>query len=113
YSIATDHGSLDVHSSPTRRSSDLLRGNMQPDMAKIVRRRHAMVRQLIDVEGELRAHMLVFAVGKDEHVRTEFAFDIDELAHHRMAPAHYLRHIGLHVPTQQIGRASCRGRVYV
>ncbi|MGA9986063.1 MAG: zinc dependent phospholipase C family protein, partial [Acidobacteriaceae bacterium] len=28
------------------------------------------------------------------HVRTEFAFDIDQLSHSRFAPASYLRHVG-------------------
>jgi hypothetical protein len=40
--------------------------------------------------------------GKRQHIRTEFAFDIDEVAHHRMAPIHYLRHIGLGVSTRQL-----------
>jgi hypothetical protein len=46
-----------------------------------------------------------FAQGEDQHVQTEFAFDIDEVAHHRMAPARYLRHIGLRVPTSQLSQA--------
>ena len=46
-----------------------------------------------------------YAQGKDEHVQTEFAFDIDEIAHHRMAPVRYLRHIGLAVPTRQLSLA--------
>ena len=46
-----------------------------------------------------------FAQGEDQHVRTEFAFDIDEVAHDRMAPARYLRHIGLRVPTSQLSLA--------
>ena len=46
-----------------------------------------------------------FADGEDQHVRTEFAFDIDEIAHHRMAPARYLGHIGLKVPRQQLSLA--------
>src|SRR5271168_2042898 len=33
-----------------------------------------------------------YAEGESQHVRTEFAFDINEIAHHRMAPVHYLRH---------------------
>jgi hypothetical protein len=32
------------------------------------------------------------------HVRTEFAFDIDMLSHHHLAPAAYLRHVGFMVP---------------
>jgi hypothetical protein len=49
----------------------------------------------------------VVTFGEDEsaHVRTEFAFDIDEIAHHRFAPVHYLRHVGLNVPTQQLAAA--------
>lgn len=39
------------------------------------------------------------------HVRTEFAFDIDQLSHHRLAPAAYLRHIGLKVPRALVERA--------
>ena len=39
------------------------------------------------------------------HVRTEFAFDIDQLNHHRLAPAAYLQHIGLKVPRVQVERA--------
>src|ERR1035437_10848114 len=43
-----------------------------------------------------------YAQGKNEHVQTEFAFDIDEIAHHRMAPSHYLKLIGLEVPVKQL-----------
>ena len=39
------------------------------------------------------------------HVRTEFAFDIDQLNHHRLAPAAYLRHVGLKVPRKLVERA--------
>jgi hypothetical protein len=46
-----------------------------------------------------------YAEGKHEHVRTEFAFDIDEIAHRRVAPLRYLRHIGLKVPTRLVGVA--------
>ena len=38
-------------------------------------------------------------------MQTEFAFDINEIAHHRFAPVHYLRHVGLNVPTQQLATA--------
>jgi hypothetical protein len=49
----------------------------------------------------------VVTFDEDEHryVATEFSFDIDEVAHHRMAPLHYLRHIGLRVSMQQLSRA--------
>lgn len=46
-----------------------------------------------------------YADGKTEHVRTEFAFDINELAHHRMAPFQYQKHIGLRVPKRQLALA--------
>jgi hypothetical protein len=46
-----------------------------------------------------------YAEGQRQHVQTEFAFDIDEIAHHRMAPVHYLRHIGLEVPVRQLALA--------
>jgi hypothetical protein len=46
-----------------------------------------------------------YAEGRHEHVQTEFAFDIDEIAHHRMAPIRYLRHIGLKVPVRQLALA--------
>jgi len=46
-----------------------------------------------------------YAEGRHPHVQTEFAFDINEIAHHRVAPAHYLSHIGLMVPTHQLGLA--------
>ncbi len=39
------------------------------------------------------------------HVQTEFAFDIDQIAHHRFAPVHYLRHVGLEVPLRQLSAA--------
>lgn len=34
------------------------------------------------------------------HVRTEFAFDIDQLSKRRIAPSAYLSHVGLKVPTR-------------
>ena len=46
-----------------------------------------------------------YAEGKRQHVQTEFAFDIDEIAHHRMAPLHYLRRIGLQVSMRQLALA--------
>jgi zinc dependent phospholipase C len=39
------------------------------------------------------------------HVRTEFAFDVNEISKHRMAPSAYLRHIGLKVPSALLARA--------
>ena len=43
-----------------------------------------------------------YAEGQHQHVQTEFAFDINEIAHHRLAPVHYLRHVGLQVSTRQV-----------
>ncbi len=39
------------------------------------------------------------------HVRTEFAFDIDQLSKHRLAPGAYLRFIGLAVPYRLFAQA--------
>ncbi|HTV14369.1 MAG TPA: zinc dependent phospholipase C family protein [Acidobacteriaceae bacterium] len=39
------------------------------------------------------------------HVRTEFAFDVDQLSHARFAPSGYLRHVGFRVPIQLLNRA--------
>ena len=49
--------------------------------------------------------IVTFSEGEHAHVQTEFAFDINEIAHHRLAPAHYLSHIGLNVPTNQLAQA--------
>lgn len=46
-----------------------------------------------------------YAQGKHQHVRVEFGFDINEVAHRRLAPQHYLRHVGLEVPTRQLSLA--------
>lgn len=46
-----------------------------------------------------------YAEGEHQHVQTEFAFDIDQIAQHRLAPVHYLRHVGLEVPTKQLALA--------
>ncbi|MGD0347260.1 MAG: zinc dependent phospholipase C family protein [Terracidiphilus sp.] len=50
-------------------------------------------------------HIVNYAQGRHEHVRTEFAFDIDQIAHHRLAPLGYLRHIGIKVPVHQLALA--------
>jgi hypothetical protein len=46
-----------------------------------------------------------YAQGRRQHVETEFGFDIDEIAHHRVAPARYLRHVGLEVSVRQLAVA--------
>ncbi len=49
--------------------------------------------------------IVTYGEGEHQHVQTEFAFDIDEIAHHRLAPLRFLRHIGLQVPTKQLALA--------
>jgi hypothetical protein len=39
------------------------------------------------------------------HVRTEFAFDVDQLSHGRFAPSGYLRHVGFKVSLPLLNRA--------
>ena len=46
-----------------------------------------------------------YAQGHRQHVQTEFGFDVNEIVHHRVAPVHYLRHIGLQVPVRQLALA--------
>jgi hypothetical protein len=46
-----------------------------------------------------------YAEGPRQHVQAEFAFDIDEIAHHHMAPVRFLRHVGLKVPVKQLALA--------
>jgi hypothetical protein len=55
--------------------------------------------------GRKYGHTVTYAEGEHQHVQTEFAFDINEIAHHRLAPVHYLRHVGLEVPTKQLALA--------
>jgi hypothetical protein len=50
-------------------------------------------------------NVVTYAEGEHQHVQTEFAFDINDIAHGRLAPVHYLRHVGLEVPTQQVSIA--------
>jgi hypothetical protein len=46
-----------------------------------------------------------YAEGEHQHVRAEFAFDIDDIANHRLAPERYLNHIGFAVPVPLLARA--------
>ena len=55
--------------------------------------------------GEKYGPVVNYAQGEHQHVQTEFAFDINELAHHRMAPSRYQKHIGLAVPVRQLALA--------
>ncbi len=54
---------------------------------------------------KLFGHSVNYAEGRHEHVQTEFAFDIDQVAHHRLAPLGYMRHIGIQVPVHQLALA--------
>src|SRR5277367_4441670 len=49
--------------------------------------------------------VVTFGEGQHPHIQTEFAFDINEIAHRRLAPVHYLRHVGLNVPNKQLATA--------
>jgi hypothetical protein len=46
-----------------------------------------------------------YAEGERQHVRTEFAFDINDITKHRLAPLGYLNHIGFAVPVPLLSRA--------
>jgi hypothetical protein len=46
-----------------------------------------------------------YAEGKRQHVRTEFAFDVNDVTKHRLAPLGYLNHIGFAVPVPLLSRA--------
>jgi hypothetical protein len=46
-----------------------------------------------------------YAEGPHQHVRAEFAFDIDDIARHRLAPERYLNHIGFAIPVPLLARA--------
>ena len=50
-------------------------------------------------------NVVTYAEGEHQHVQTEFAYDINDIAHHRLAPVRYLRHVGLQVPTKQLALA--------
>ncbi len=46
-----------------------------------------------------------YAESPHAHVRTEFAFDVDQLSKLRFAPSGYLEHVGLEIPTPLLTRA--------
>jgi hypothetical protein len=46
-----------------------------------------------------------YAEGKHQHVRAEFAFDINDITKHRLAPERYLNRIGFAVPIPLLTRA--------
>jgi hypothetical protein len=45
---------------------------------------------------------VTYAQGASQHVRTEYAFDINEITKLRFAPVKYLEHVGLEVPQRQL-----------
>jgi hypothetical protein len=49
--------------------------------------------------------VVTYAEDKHAHVQTEFAFDINEIAHGRFAPFRYLQRVGLRVPVAQLAAA--------
>lgn len=46
-----------------------------------------------------------YAEGKHQHVQVEFAYDINEVSHHRTAPLRFLKHIGMQVSMPQLEKA--------
>jgi hypothetical protein len=46
-----------------------------------------------------------FAEGEHQHVRAEFAFDVNEITKHRLAPERYLNRIGFAIPVPLLARA--------
>lgn len=50
-------------------------------------------------------HSITYDESPHGHVRTEFAFDVDEMTKHHLAPAAYLDHIGLRVSLGLLERA--------
>jgi hypothetical protein len=46
-----------------------------------------------------------FAEGEHQHVRAEFAFDVNDITKHRLAPERYLNHIGFAIPIPLLARA--------
>jgi len=55
--------------------------------------------------GEKYGDIVTYEQGPHQHVRTEFAFDIDQLSHSRFAPAAYYRRVGFRVPHALLERA--------
>jgi hypothetical protein len=55
--------------------------------------------------GAKYGNIVNYAQGEHQHVQIEFAFDIDEIAHRRLAPLQFLRHVGIMVPVRQLALA--------
>lgn len=55
--------------------------------------------------GKKYGSVVTYAEGEHPHVRTEFAFDVNEISEHHFAPSAYLKHVGLAVPIPLLRRA--------
>jgi hypothetical protein len=49
--------------------------------------------------------IVTYDEGEHPHVRTEFAFDVNEISKRRFAPSAYLKHVGLEIPSPLLRRA--------
>jgi hypothetical protein len=49
--------------------------------------------------------VVTYADNGHAHIRTEFAFDINEVSKHHFASADYLKHMGLEIPTPLLAKA--------
>lgn len=55
--------------------------------------------------GKKYGPVVTYGEGEHAHVRTEFAFDVNEISKRRFAPSAYLDHVGLAVPIPLLRRA--------
>jgi hypothetical protein len=55
--------------------------------------------------GQKYGPVVTYEENPHDHVRTEFAFDINQISKRRFAPRRYLNHVGLDVPTDLLSRA--------
>ena len=55
--------------------------------------------------GQKYGPIVTYEENPHDHVRTEFAFDIDEISQHRFAPRRYLDFVGLSVATNLLTRS--------
>lgn len=55
--------------------------------------------------GKKYGSVVTYEQGEHPHVRTEFAFDVNEISKRHFAPSAYLKHVGLAVPIPLLRRA--------
>ncbi|HUZ95656.1 MAG TPA: zinc dependent phospholipase C family protein [Edaphobacter sp.] len=55
--------------------------------------------------GKKYGSAVTYEQGEHAHVRTEFAFDVNEIGKHHFAPSAYFKHVGLAVPIPLLRRA--------